>query len=153
MDNVFGLNGLLAFIQLFFIIVIGLYFWNLLRSQQGSKVAVDREVKKELEKIQSLRRISLAEPLSERTRPRRFEEIIGQEDGLKALRAALCCSNPQHVLVYGQPGVGKTAAARLVLEEAKKNQRSPFSANAKFIEMDATTSRFDERGIADPMLC
>jgi len=79
MGNTFGLNGLLTFIQLFFIIVIGLYFWNLLRSQQGLKVAVDREVKKELEKIQSLRRISLAEPLSKRTRPRRFEEIIGQE--------------------------------------------------------------------------
>ena len=152
MDNVFGLNGLLTFIQLFFIIVIGLYFWNLLRSQQGSKVAVEREVKKELEKIQSLRRISLAEPLSERTRPRRFEEIVGQKEGLKGLRAALCCSNPQHVLVYGPPGVGKTAAARLVLEEAKKNQRSPFGANAKFIEMDATTTRFDERGIADPLI-
>ena len=79
MGSIFGLTGLLTFIQLFFIIVIGLYFWNLLRSQQGLKVAVDREVKKELEKIQSLRRISLAEPLSERTRPRRFEEIIGQE--------------------------------------------------------------------------
>lgn len=152
MDNFFGLTGLLTFIQLFFIIVIGLYFWNLLRSQQGAKVAVDREVKKELEKIQSLRRISLAEPLSERTRPRRFEEIIGQEDGLKALRAALCCSNPQHVLVYGPPGVGKTAAARLVLDEAKKNSLSPFGVNAKFIELDATAARFDERGIADPLI-
>jgi Lon-like ATP-dependent protease len=152
MGNIFGLNGLLTFIQMFFIIVIGLYFWNLLRSQQGSKVAVEREVKKELEKIQSLRRISLAEPLSERTRPRRFEEIVGQEEGLKALRAALCCSNPQHVLVYGPPGVGKTAVARLVLEEAKKNPRSPFGAQAKFIELDATTARFDERGIADPLI-
>jgi Lon-like ATP-dependent protease len=153
MGNIFGLTGLLTFIQLFFIIVIGLYFWNLLRSQQGVKVAVDREVKKEMEKIQSLRRISLAEPLSERTRPQRFEEIVGQEDGLKALRAALCCSNPQHVLVYGSPGVGKTAVARLVLEEAKKNPRSPFGPHAKFIELDATAARFDERGIADPMLC
>jgi Lon-like ATP-dependent protease len=41
----------------------------------------------------------------------------------------------------------------LVLEEAKKNPRSPFGPNAKFIEMDATTARFDERGIADPLLC
>jgi Lon-like ATP-dependent protease len=152
MGNIFGLTGLLTFIQLFFIIVIGLYFWNLLRSQQGVKVAVDREVKKEMEKIQSLRRISLAEPLSERTRPQRFEEIVGQEDGLKALRAALCCSNPQHVLVYGSPGVGKTAVARLVLEEAKKNPRSPFGPHAKFIELDATAARFDERGIADPLI-
>ena len=121
MGNTFGLNGLLMFIQLLFIVITGPYFWNLLRSQQTVRVAVDREGKKELEKIQSLRRISLAEPLSERTRPQCFGEIIGQDDGLKALRAALCCSNPQHVLVYGPPGVRKTAAARLILEEAKKN--------------------------------
>src|SRR5690606_34267147 len=56
------------------------------------------------------------------------------------------------VLIYGPPGVGKTAAARLVLEEAKKNPLSPFGPEAKFIEMDATTARFDERGIADPLI-
>jgi Lon-like ATP-dependent protease len=39
-----------------------------------------------------------------------------------------------------------------VLEEAKKNPRSPFGHSAKFIEMDATTARFDERGIADPII-
>jgi Lon-like ATP-dependent protease len=147
-----GWNSLLGLIQIFFVIVIGLYFWNLLRSQHGARLAVDREAKKELEKIQRLRGISLAEPLSERTRPRRFEEIVGQEDGLKALRAALCGPNPQHVLIYGPPGVGKTAAARLVLEEAKQNPLSPFGSHAKFIELDATTARFDERGIADPLI-
>ncbi|HHW14090.1 MAG TPA: ATP-dependent protease LonB, partial [Firmicutes bacterium] len=60
--------------------------------------------------------------------------------------------NPQHVLMYGPPGVGKTAAARVVLEEAKKNPLSPFQANAKFVEIDATTARFDDRGIADPLM-
>ena len=30
------------------------------------------------------------------------------------------------MIIYGPPGVGKTAAARLVLEEAKKNGKSPF---------------------------
>ena len=49
-------------------------------------------------------------------------------------------------------GVGKTAAARLVLEEAKRNPKSPFRTNATFIELDATTARFDERGIADPLI-
>jgi Lon-like ATP-dependent protease len=117
--NLTGFSGVIGIIQIVFVVVVGLYFWNLLRSQQGTRVAVDRESKKELEKIQRLRRISLAEPLAERTRPQRFEEIIGQEEGLKALRAALCGPNPQHVLIYGSPGVGKTAAARLVLEEAK----------------------------------
>ena len=48
--------------------------------------------------------------------------------------------------------MGKTAAARLVLEYAKKNNMSPFEKNAKFIEMDATTIRFDDRGIADPLI-
>ena len=50
------------------------------------------------------------------------------------------------------PGVGKTAAARLVMAEAKKSSKSPFKKNAKFIEIDATTIRFDERGIADPLI-
>ena len=94
----------------------------------------------------------LTEPLAEKTRPASFAEIIGQEDGLQALRAALCGPNPQHVLIYGPPGVGKTAAARVVLEEAKKTPFSPFSAEAKFIELDATTARFDDRGIADPLI-
>ena len=139
-------------IQLFFAIVIGLYFLNLLKSQQGNKVAVEKESKKELENLQRLREISLTEPLSEKTRPTSFEEIIGQEEGIKALRAALCGPNPQHVIIYGPPGVGKTCAARLVLEEAKKNPRSPFGPDAKFIEMDATSIRFDERSIADPLI-
>ncbi|HEY8393370.1 MAG TPA: ATP-dependent protease LonB [Thermaerobacter sp.] len=139
-------------VQFFFALVIGLYFWNLLRAQQGSKVAVRRESRKEQDKLAQMRAISLSEPLAERVRPRRFEEIIGQEEGLRALRAALCGPNPQHVIIYGPPGVGKTAAARLVLEEAKRNPRSPFRPDAAFVEVDATTARFDERGIADPLI-
>lgn len=146
------LANVIGMINLFFAIVIGLYFWNLLRSQQGNKVAVDRESRKEMEKLQRLRRISLTEPLAEKTRPSNFLEIIGQDDGLKALRAALCGPNPQHVIIYGPPGVGKTAAARVVLEEAKKQPLSPFKENAKFIEIDANTARFDDRGIADPLI-
>lgn len=139
-------------IQLVFAVIIGLYFWNLLRNQKGSKVAIDRESSKEMEELRRLRSLSLTEPLSEKVRPSSFNEIIGQEEGLKALRAALCGPNPQHVLIYGPPGIGKTAAARLVLEEAKKNELSPFTKEAKFVEVDATTLRFDERGIADPLM-
>ncbi|WP_378956045.1 ATP-dependent protease LonB [Pelosinus sp. sgz500959] len=144
--------SIVSVVQFFFVIVIGMYFWNLLRSQQGNRGAVERESKKEIDKLQKMREISLTQPLSEKTRPTTFAEIVGQEDGLKALRAALCGPNPQHVLVYGPPGVGKTAAARLILEEAKRNPLSPFRSNSKFIELDATTSRFDERGIADPLI-
>ncbi|HHU61104.1 MAG: ATP-dependent protease LonB [Bacillota bacterium] len=144
--------GILALINFFFAVVIGLYFWNLLRQQRGKKTAVDRESRKEMEKLRRMKKISLTEPLAELTRPKDFQEIIGQSDGLKALRAALCGPNPQHVIIYGPPGVGKTAAARVVLEEAKGNSLSPFGVGSTFIEVDATTARFDERGIADPLL-
>ena len=146
-----GFN-VLTYIQIFFAIVIGLYSLNLLKSQQGSKFAVERESRKESERLRQMRLVRLSEPLAEKTRPANFDEIIGQTEGLKALRAALCGPNPQHVIIYGPPGVGKTAAARLVLEEAKQQPNSPFKEFSKFVEIDATTARFDERGIADPLI-
>ncbi|AFJ62974.1 MULTISPECIES: ATP-dependent protease LonB [Bacillus] len=145
-------TGIALFVQLFFGIVIGLYFWNLLKNQRTQKVTIDKESKKEMEQLRKMRAISLSEPLSEKVRPKSFQDIVGQEDGIKALKAALCGPNPQHVIIYGPPGVGKTAAARLVLEEAKKHKQSPFQKQAVFVELDATTARFDERGIADPLI-
>lgn len=145
-------TGIALFIQLFFGIVIGLYFWNLLKSQRTQRVSVDKESRKELEQLKRMRSIKLSEPLSEKVRPKNFDEIVGQEDGIRSLKAALCGPNPQHIIVYGPPGVGKTAAARLVLEEAKKNPTSPFRASSVFVELDGTTARFDERGIADPLI-
>ena len=79
-----GISGVIAVIQILFVIVVGLYF-GISWSQHGNRVAVDRESKKEMEKIQQLRRISLAEPLSEKTRPQRFDEIVGQEEGTQSL--------------------------------------------------------------------
>jgi ATP-dependent Lon protease len=145
-------TGIALFIQLFFGIIIGLYFWNLLRNQRTQKVSIDRESRKEMEQLRKMRSVSLSEPLAEKVRPSSFNDIVGQEDGIKALKAALCGPNPQHVIIYGPPGVGKTAAARLVLEEAKQNQKSPFKKTSVFVELDATTARFDERGIADPLI-
>ncbi len=139
-------------VQVFFAVVIGIYFWNLLRNQKSNRSAVDRESRKEMDKLRKLRSISLTKPLSEKTRPAALTDIVGQKEGLRALKAALCSGNPQHVIVYGPPGVGKTAAARVILEEAKKNKLSPFRSEAKFTEIDATTARFDERGIADPLI-
>jgi Lon-like ATP-dependent protease len=147
-----SIMGIVILVQVFFGIIIGLYFWNLLKNQRSNKVAVDKESKKELDQLRKLRSITLSEPLNEKTRPTNFSEIIGQKEGIRALRAALCGPNPQHVIIYGPPGIGKTAAARLVLEEAKQTGKSPFKKEAKFTELDATTARFDERGIADPLI-
>ncbi|MCC3356525.1 ATP-dependent protease LonB [Bacillus sp. REN16] len=145
-------TGIVLFVQLFFGVIIGLYFWNLLKNQRTQKVSIDKESRKEMEQLRKMRSISLTEPLAERVRPTSFSDIVGQEDGIKSLKAALCGPNPQHVIIYGPPGVGKTAAARLVMEEAKRNSKSPFKQSAVFVELDATTARFDERGIADPLI-
>ncbi|MEN6348589.1 MAG: ATP-dependent protease LonB [Syntrophomonas sp.] len=144
--------GILYLIQLLFAVIIGLYFWNLLKNQQNSKTVVFKEAEKENRKLKQLRDIKLTEPLSSLTRPSRMSDVVGQAEGVDILRSALCGSNPQHVIIYGPPGVGKTAAARLVLEEAKKNAVSPFKESAKFVEIDATITRFDERNIADPLI-
>ncbi|MGH4140638.1 ATP-dependent protease LonB [Clostridium sp.] len=142
----------LMLMQLFFTVLFGIYVFNALKSHQSGKAAVSKDNKKEMEKLRQMKSISLTEPLTEKSRPIKFEDVIGQEKGIKALQAAICGPNPQHVIIYGPPGIGKTAAARLVLEDAKKRQRSPFNECSKFIEIDATTVRFDERGIADPLI-
>ncbi|WP_368254472.1 ATP-dependent protease LonB [Clostridium paraputrificum] len=122
------------------------------KSMRARKIVIDKESTKELEKLYKMRGVTLTVPLTEKSRPSSFQEVVGQDKGIKALKAALCGPNPQHVIIYGPPGVGKTAAARLVLEEAKKNSSSPFKKESKFVEIDATTIRFDERGIADPLI-
>ena len=94
-------------------------------------------------------------PLAVRMRPESLEEYVGQEHILgpgKLLRRAITEDILRSIILYGPPGVGKTAAARVVLEEAKSNPLSPFQRDAVFVEVDATTARFDERGIADPLL-
>ena len=147
------MTNILMILQIVVLILMVYVMCNSINKPQKSRnVVIDRENTKELNNLNKLRQISLSEPLTEKSRPSKFEEIIGQEKGIKALKAALCGPNPQHVIIYGPPGVGKTAAARLVLEEARKSKLSPFADKAKFVELDATTLRFDERGIADPLI-
>lgn len=146
------MSEVMIILQMIMLILFIIYLFNNNRAMNSKSVVIDKENKKEMEKLLKMKRIKLTEPLTEKSRPTCFEEIIGQEDGIKALKAAICGPNPQHVIIYGPPGIGKTAAARLVLEEAKKREKSPFGKDAKFVEIDATTIRFDERGIADPLI-
>ena len=147
------MTNILMILQIVVLVLMVYMMYNTINKPQKNRgIVIDRENTKELNKLNRLRQISLSKPLTEKSRPSTFEEIIGQEKGIKALKAALCGPNPQHVIIYGPPGVGKTAAARLVLEEARKSKLSPFMDKAKFVELDATTLRFDERGIADPLI-
>lgn len=146
------LTKILLISQLCFTAIIGMYFFSMLKGQYAGKNSIHKESTRELERLKKLNGIKLSQPLTELTRPQSVSEIVGQEEGIRALRAALCGANPQHVLIYGPPGVGKTAAARVVLEEAKKSERTPFLKDAKFVEVDATIMQFDERSIADPLI-
>ncbi len=144
--------SIMAISQFCFTIVIGLYFLGMLKSQYSGRSSIHKESTRELERLKKMNDIKLTQPLTETTRPKNVREIVGQEEGIRALKGALCGKNPQHILIYGPPGVGKTAASRVVLAEAKKNPDSPFKDAAKFIEVDATTMQFDERSIADPLI-
>ena len=143
---------LLLWVQLLFFALGAWYFWKSSRKKGAGEGLQCEDNLVQMDKLMAMREMSLTEPLAEQTRPKDLTEIIGQEKAIKALRAALCGPNPQHILIYGPPGVGKTAAARLILEEAKGRKESPFGEKAKFVEIDATTLQFDERNIADPLL-
>lgn len=103
----------------------------------------------ELEKKKS---ISLTKQISDILRPQREDEIIGQSQGVKALLSKIASPFPQHVIIYGPPGVGKTSAARIALKAAKEKAYSPFRKDAPFVEVDGTTLRWDPREAVNPLL-
>ena len=85
-------------------------------------------------------------------RPQNFEQVIGQDRAVKSLISKLSSPYPQHIILYGPPGVGKTTAARLALDKVKKIPFTPFDENSKFVEVDGTTLRWDPREITNPVL-
>ena len=107
---------------------------------------------KKREELEALEKVHLTQSVMELLRPKTLEEIVGQERAVKALASKLASPYPQHLLLYGPPGVGKTTAARIVLEAVKKEAHSPFAANAPFVETDGTTLRWDSRDMTNPLL-
>ncbi len=128
---------------------------------QEIKMQVLKEEEDNVETPQTLKKYALLEKLEqkkltrsamEQLRPGALSEIVGQERAIEALRAKLASPYPQHLILYGPPGVGKTTAARLVLEEAKKLKFTPFAKDAPFVEVDGTTLRWDPRDMTNPLL-
>lgn len=115
----------------------------------GAESPQDAKKREKLEKLES---VHLTQSIMELLRPQTFSEIVGQERAVKSLMAKLSSPYPQHLLLYGPPGVGKTTAARLVLEAAKKKAASPFAEDAPFVETDGTTLRWDPRDMTNPLL-
>jgi len=115
-------------IQLLVTCIVGIYFYTQLRSQQKSQPSHRRDSGRELEKLQKLRTLRLSEPLAEKVRPAKFSDIVGQEDGIKSLKAILCGKNPQHVIIYGPPGIGKRPAPPVwCWKQPKRAWERPFA--------------------------
>lgn len=104
------------------------------------------------EKLAQLESVKLTKSVMELLRPAGLAEVIGQERAVQSLRSKLSSPYPQHLILYGPPGVGKTTAARLVLEEARQAKYTPFAKEAPFVETDGTTLRWDPRDMTNPLL-
>ena len=107
---------------------------------------------KKREHLEKLDEVKLTQSVMELLRPKSLEEIVGQERAVRSLRAKLASPYPQHLILYGPPGVGKTTAARLVLEAVRELDYSPFGLDAPFVETDGTTLRWDPRDMTNPLL-
>lgn len=122
---------------------------SIIKKQKGSENAKTLKRYAELEVLDSKK---LTKSIMAMLRPDSFSEIVGQERAIKSLISKMSSPYPQHIILYGPPGVGKTSAARLALEEAKKLSYTPYDKDAKFVEVDGTTLRWDPREIANPLL-
>jgi ATP-dependent Lon protease len=122
---------------------------QLLREAGGPENAATR---RKMEELEALERVRLSQSALEALRPRRLREVVGQSRAVRALLAKLATPYPQHVILYGPPGVGKTTVARLALEEARRLAYTPFANDAPFVEVDGSTLRWDYREVTNPLL-
>ena len=59
--------------------------------------------------------------LSERLRPKEFADLIQPLAIIRRLEAMVARGEPRNLLFYGEPGLGKTSAARLLLTKLGDN--------------------------------
>ncbi|HAT4307314.1 TPA: ATP-dependent protease, Lon family [Clostridium perfringens] len=122
---------------------------NIMKKKKGPENA---KTEKKLEELEKLDERVPNKNIMSLLRPDSFDEVVGQERAVKSLLSKLASPYPQHIILYGPPGVGKTTAARIALETAKKLKSTPFDDRSKFIEVNGTTLRWDPREITNPLL-
>ena len=80
-----------------------------------------------------MKKLQQTTPLAARMRPKKLDEIIGQEHILgpnKLLYRAIRADRIGNIILYGPPGTGKTTIAMVIANESKAN----------FMQLNATTS-------------
>jgi ATP-dependent Lon protease len=107
---------------------------------------------KRLEELEALDKRKLAASALQLLRPSALAQVVGQESAIRSLLAKISSPYPQHVILYGPPGVGKTTVARLALEVAKRRDYTPFAEDAPFVEASGATLRWDPRETTNPLL-
>ena len=122
---------------------------NIMKKKKGPENA---KTEKKLEELEELDERVPNKNIMSLLRPDSFDEVVGQERAVKSLLSKLASPYPQHIILYGPPGVGKSTAARIALETAKKLKSTPFDDRSKFIEVNGTTLRWDPREITNPLL-
>lgn len=110
------------------------------------------QTRHKLEKLEALEKVRLTDTAMKVLRPQKMSEIVGQDRAVEAMLSKLGSPYPQHMILYGPPGVGKTTAARLVLEAVRGRKPSVFQADAPFVECDGTTLRWDSRDMTNPLI-
>ncbi|MCH7568727.1 MAG: replication factor C small subunit [Nanoarchaeota archaeon] len=75
---------------------------------------------------------------TEKYRPTKFEEMVGQQEILKRVRSLVQALNIPHLLFAGPSGIGKSTLALIIVKELYKD-----SWRENYLELNAS----DERGI------
>ncbi len=122
---------------------------SIIKKQKGKE---NSKTNAKLERLQKLDSKKINRNAMSLLRPANFEEVIGQQRAVRSLISKMASPYPQHIILYGPPGVGKTSAARLALQVAKGLPLTPFDEDSKFVEVDGTTLRWDPREITNPLL-
>ena len=122
---------------------------SIIKKQKGKE---NTKTTAKLERLEKLDAKHINKNVMSLLRPESFDEIVGQGRAVRSLISKMSSPYPQHIILYGPPGVGKTSAARLALEAAKKLRFIPFDDDSKFVEVDGTTLRWDPREITNPLL-